>query len=176
VSRVRINVAASADGFVADAAGGLDWLAPFDPASYGMPAFHESVGSVVLGRRAFEFTRLFEDWPYAGRPAFVVASRSVGDLPEGARVVRNLTQAIAAARAASPSDVWLVGGTMLMTSALDAGLADLLEVCVMPVLLGRGLSLFGSLDRPVGLALDGIEMFQNNVVRLAYRPVGQRMA
>jgi dihydrofolate reductase len=176
VSRVRIYVAASADGFVADAGGSLDWLAPFDPADYAVAAFHESVGSVVLGRRAFEFTRLLDEWPYAGRPSFVIASRSVGRLPAGARVMRDLPQAIEAARAASPGDIWLAGGTMLLTRTLDAGVVDLVEVCVMPVLLGRGLSLFGTLDRPVGLTLDGVEMFHNNVVRLVYRPSGRRVA
>jgi dihydrofolate reductase len=176
VSRVRIYVAASADGFIADADGSLEWLAPFDPADYAVRGFQESVGSVVLGRRAFEFTRLLDAWPYAGRPSFVIASRPVGDLPEGARVMRDLPQALQAARAASPGDVWLAGGTVLLTRALDACVVDLVEVCVMPVLLGRGLSLFGTLDRPIRLDLDGVEMFHNNVVRLVYRPSERRVA
>lgn len=168
---VRIYTATSADGFIADQEGGVDWLAGFNPAVYGFDSFIGEVGSVILGRRTFDFTVAFEDWPYGDRHCFVVTSQPLAALPLGTVVIqRNLTEAVAQAKRAHPGDVWIVGGAATMRGALELGLVDRIELFMLPTLVGDGIGLIGALSKPVALTLDSIETFADGVVKITYHP------
>jgi dihydrofolate reductase len=170
---VRIYVATSADGFIADRDGGVDWLGPYDPQAYGYDAFWSEVGAVVMGRRTYDHVLTFADaWPYAGRRSFVVSS---SPLPKGksrdvTACAAPISSAIDAARAATSKDVWIVGGAVTMRSALEQGLVDRVELFYIPVFLGEGIPLLGPLKRHVGLDFQAIETFSDGVVKLAYKP------
>jgi dihydrofolate reductase len=56
---------------------------------------------------------------------------------------------VAALRAEPGKDIWLFGGGMLFRSLLDAGLVDLVEVAVIPVLLGGGVPLVAPGGNPI---------------------------
>ena len=84
MARVRFYVATSLDGFIADREGSVDWLAPYDARLYGYDKFVAEVGALIMGRRTYEMiSAIGEDWPYAGKPVFVLSSRSLGDTPTG---------------------------------------------------------------------------------------------
>lgn len=174
---VRIYVATSADGFIADRDGGVEWLGPFDPRRYGYDRFWSDVGAVVMGRRTFDHVQTFaEDWPYAGRRSFVLTSRSAGRLPSKDIKLQGgpIAGVIAAARAAaSDRDVWIVGGAVTMRSALEQGLVDRVEVFYVPVLLGSGIPFLGQMKRRVDLTFEGMETYPDGVVKLAYQPLRQ---
>lgn len=167
--RVRIYTATSADGFIADRDGSTEWLAGFDPTVYGFDSFVAGVGSVVLGRRTYDFTLAFGDWPYGDKHAFVVTSQAIADARPGVVAVKEgLAAAVSAALQASSGDVWIVGGAMTMRTALELDIVDAIDLFLVPTLLGSGLSLIDSLQHPVKLALDSIETFADGVVRISY--------
>lgn len=172
MSRVRIYAAASADGFIADINGSTDWLSGFDPAAHGYEEFYAGVGAIVVGRRTFDFQRTFGEWAFEDRKAFVVTSRALADAPANVTTVRSggVTHAIEAARGLGKGDVWIVGGAVVMRTALEAGLVDLIEIFSVPIMLGGGLPLLGALDEPLKLTLQGLETYQDGVVKLAYAP------
>lgn len=168
---VRIYTATSADGFIADREGGVEWLQGFNPALYGFDAFIAEVGAVVLGRRTFDYTMAFEDWAYADKSAFVVTSRPVADLPPNTKVGRGgLAATIDQARRSVAGDVWIVGGAASMRGALELGLVDKIELFLVPTLVGDGIGLIGALPTPVALTLDSIETFADGVVKITYHP------
>jgi dihydrofolate reductase len=82
--------------------------------------------------------------------------------------------ALKAARNATTKDVWIVGGAATMQAALELGEVDSIELFVVPTLLGSGLPLLSELDQPIGMALEGIETYQDGVVKLGYRPLNRR--
>ena len=63
-------------------------------------------------------------------------------------VVRDLSQRPGA-------DIWLFGGGSLFRSLLEVDLVDTVEVTLMPILLGGGISLLAHPARRVGLELTG---------------------
>lgn len=78
----RSYIAASADGYVADADGGVAWLERFtDPAGLGYGPFYAAVETRVMGRATYDQVRGFGDWPYDDRPTFVVTTRPLDDMP-----------------------------------------------------------------------------------------------
>jgi dihydrofolate reductase len=171
MAQVRFYAAVSADGFIADLNGSTDWLAGFDPARYGFEEFFAAIGSVVVGRRTYDFQRAFDDWPYGSKPVYVLTSKMLANPPPYVTASRDgLAAALAAARARSPGDIWIVGGAVAMRTALAEGLVDLVELFSVPILLGSGLPMFGALERHVPLTLVGLEAFPDGVVKLAYAP------
>ena len=67
-------------------------------------------------------------------------------------------------------DVWLMGGGRVLADFLDAGAVDVLDIGVMPLLLGDGLPLYPRRPSaaPIGLTLDDTRTYRNGVVRLTY--------
>lgn len=173
MSEVRIYVATSADGFIADRDGGVEWLSRFDARRYGYDTFWGEVGAVVMGRRTFEHVRTFsDDWPYAGRRTVVLSSTAVAK-PAGADVTSirtGIADAVAAARGAGSGDIWIVGGAVTMRSALERGLVDQIEIFYVPVFLGDGIPLLGPLTRPLELSCASMQTYPDGVVRLAFEP------
>jgi len=170
MARVRFYVATSLDGFIADREGSVDWLAPYDARLYGYDSFISEVGALIMGRRTFELiSAVGEDWPYAGKPVYVLSSSSLEDVPGGVSVcARGIAAALQQARAATRKDIWIVGGAVTMQSALEEDLIDMMEIFLVPVLLGSGLSLLNDLSRRPTLTFDGIETFPDGVVKLRY--------
>lgn len=177
MSSVRIYVATSADGYIADRDGSVDWLGAFDARAYGYDRFWSEIGCVVMGRRTYDRVRTFaDDWPYAGRKGFVLASQAVAKPPpkEVAVAKASVGEVVGMAKSASAGDVWIVGGAVTMRSALEQGLVDLVEVFLVPVFLGQGIPLLGALKAPVQLSIRSMETYADGVVKLAYQPSRRR--
>ena len=171
MSRVRLYAAVSADGVIADIDGATDWLAGRDPASYGVDEFYAAIGAVIIGRRTYDYQLAFGEWPYTGKRTFVVTSRPLNGAPAGTTAVRNgVAAALAAARTATADDIWIVGGAVVMRTALAQGAVDIIDLFSVPVLLGTGLPMIGALDAPISLTLNGLQTYQDGVVKLSYSP------
>lgn len=132
-------IAASLDGRIADAGGGVGWLDPFAGDDHGYEAFYAGVDALVMGRLTYEAIRSFGDWPYQGKPTLVLTARPLGPAPPGVTAATPdfalLPERLAALGARV---VWLVGGGQAIAGALAAGVLDRLTVFIMPVVLGRG--------------------------------------
>ena len=170
MARIRFYVATSLDGFIADREGSVDWLAPYDARLYGYDNFLAEIGALIMGRRTYEvINAIGEEWPYAGKPVYVLTSQSLGNVPRGVMPTSHgLAGAVQLAGEATRNDIWIVGGAVTMQAALDDDLVDLIEMYLVPVLLGSGLSLLNELKRSHTLIFDGIEAFPDGVVKLRY--------
>ena len=138
---VVLHIAASLDGFIATMDDGLDWLpAPDETEDFGMNAFMATVDTVLMGRRTWDITREFEEQPFADMDLHVL-SRSSHD---AVQLVNDL-------KAMKGGTIWLIGGGLLNASLLSANLVDEVVVTTIPVMLERGIPLYG----PLGTALAG---------------------
>ncbi len=169
-ARLRLYAAISLDGCLADAQGGVGWLAPFEAQDYGTDAFLGEIGTVLTGRITYDQARGFGDWPYAGKRVVVMTHRALdADAPPGVEATRDDVGAVVARlRAETIGDIWLLGGAVLAQDCLARGLVDSLELFVMPLLLGAGLRLFGADGSPRALSLRAARPFPNGVVALTY--------
>jgi dihydrofolate reductase len=109
------------------------------------------VGPQIVGRTMFDYG--YPHWgenPPFHAPVFVVTHRGQERIGKSGGtsytfVTDGIEAAVAQARAvAGGKDVLLAGGVSIAQQALAAGLVDEVVLHVAPVLLGRGLRLFGT--------------------------------
>src|SRR5438105_1815994 len=139
--KVRYGVAMSLDGYIAGPKGEADWIVA-DP-DIDFRALYARFDTALIGRRTFEAMTggKKKGGAMPGMKTFVF-SRTLRqrDYPKVTVVAEKAEETVAALRAEAGKDVWLFGGGLLFRSLLDAGLVDTVEVAVVPVLLGEGLS------------------------------------
>jgi dihydrofolate reductase len=165
---VRYNVAASLDGFIADAEGGFDWI-PQDSA-VDFAAIFARVDTVLLGRRSFELVRRMGTMPWKPGTRVYVFSRTLEQadhsdvtiVDDAASVVNGLRQE------QGDGEIWLYGGGELFGSLLGAGQVDRVEVTVVPVLLGTGVPLVAAGIPRTALELIDTHRYPSGMVTLTY--------
>jgi dihydrofolate reductase len=165
--RIRYMVAMSLDGYIAGPNGEADWII-MDP-EIDFRALFEQFDTFLMGRRTFESMG-----GSGGQPGVqtIVFSRTLRqeDYPNLTIVSENPEQALADLRAKPGKDIWLFGGGSLFRSLLEARLVDGVEVAVIPVLLGEGISLLPpepSSER-FELKLASSRTFETGIVSLEY--------
>ena len=111
----------------------------------------ERFGPQVIGRRMFDYG--YPNWgenPPFHAPVFVVTHRGQERIDKSGGtsytfITGGIEAAVQQARAAAGGkDVLLAGGVSIGQQALAAGLVDEVVLHVAPVLLGRGVPLFGT--------------------------------
>lgn len=142
--RLRYQVAASLDGFIAAEDGSYDWI-PMDP-DIDFGALFAQFDTLLMGRRTYETMLAHEGGVSEGGvygKATYVFSRSLDPSAHpNVHVVRDDVAAVVRALREQPGkDIWLFGGGDLFRQALDQGVVDSVEVAVLPVLLGSGIPL-----------------------------------
>lgn len=65
-------------------------------------------------------------------------------------------------------DIWLYGGSSLITTFIDLGLVDEFRLSVHPVVLGEGRPLFIDIKQRLNLNLMNTRVFSSGVVQLIY--------
>jgi len=167
--KVRYNVAASLDGYIADPEGGFDWM-PADPA-VDFAAIFARVDTVLLGRRSYELVQRGGAPPWGPQMRVYVFSRTLRQeaLPGVTLVGANAAEAVATLRAEpGTGEIWLFGGGQLFGGLLAAGQVDAVEVTVVPVLLGEGVPLAANVTR-TGLRLIHTHRYPSGMVTLSYQ-------
>jgi dihydrofolate reductase len=142
VRRIRYQVAASLDGYIADTKGEADWI-PRDP-DIDFGALMSQFDTALIGRRTWDTMTGGKKkvGGMSGMKTFVV-SRTLRqrDYPKVTILGDKVQETVTALRQEPGKDIWLFGGGVLFRSLLDAGLVDTVEIAVIPVLLGGGLPL-----------------------------------
>lgn len=172
--KTSVFCAASLDGFIAKSDDGLDWLKPFEGEEHGYEEFISTIDAIVIGRRTFEVVFGFGGWFFT-KPVFVLSStmKSLPKLPE---------QAVCELIGGEPVDLvtkleqrgfkhLYIDGGITIQRFLRAGLIDRMTITRMPVLLGSGIPLFGSIPHEIRLKHIATRTFKTGMVQSDYEVV-----
>lgn len=163
------HIAVSLDGMIARPDGSFDWLEGYPPEDFGFEAFMAEVDAILMGRATYDAVRAMGEWPYPGKPTTVVTSRALEDPPPGVEARPGPLEAVAAGiEARGPRRVWVEGGGQLLRGMIATGRLDLLEVAVIPVVLGQGIPLFPPGTPETRLALRHCEARAGGALHLVY--------
>jgi dihydrofolate reductase len=176
MTRVIASFTLSLDGFIADAhddvrrimrwyfagdtpvpnASGITFNVSSASAAYVAHAFTR-FGAIVTGRRDFDVSRAWGGESPLGAPIFILTHNPPPewDKPEYpfTFVTSGVDDALAQARAVAGEKDIAISGSQVVRQALNLGLIDELAIDLVPLLLGSGIRLFETLDRPLDLEL-----------------------
>ena len=144
----------SLDGKIARSDGSFDWLTPYPPQEFGIDAFHAEIDAVVMGRDTYEIERGMEAWPHSGKPVFVVTSRPIEAAPPLVEARSGDLLAVAGEfERRGYRRIGVEGGGQLIRGLIAIGRLDVLEMAIIPLVLGDGIPLFpaGTLELPLTL-------------------------
>jgi dihydrofolate reductase len=151
--KASVFIGTSLDGFIARTNGDLDFLPPGGGEPHGYDEFMATVDALVLGRKTFEKVLTLDTWPYGEKPVIVLSARPLAPTPAGA-VVERMSGApadILSQLAARGIRHVYVDGGITIQRFLQAGLIQRLIITRVPVLIGDGIPLVGSLQRDISL-------------------------
>ncbi len=170
------------DGFIARKNGDIDWLPQGSEGDedYGYTEFMSTVDHIVMGRNSFEKVLTFGEWPY-NKKVIVLTSRDLTlppklvdkveplHLPPRDLVhemdIRGATPALAGG---AREGIYLDGGITIQ-HFLRERLINEMVITIIPILIGEGLPLFGTLEKDVRLELIHSRSFPNGFVQNKYK-------
>jgi dihydrofolate reductase len=179
MTKCSVFIATSLDGFIARTDGSIDWLNKANSLipkgeDLGYQQFMSSVDAIVMGRNTFEQVLSFGDWPYGNMPV-VVLSRQLDSFlenmpPNASLTDENPTTLVQRLSNQGLNHLYIDGG-LTVQSFIAAGLIDEITITIIPILLGEGKPLFGSLPADMELELVESKAFEFGFVQNKYRSI-----
>ncbi len=175
MKKIVLYIAQSLDGYIADEQGGVQWLNGdgSEPDAKGTYAdFYEGVDSILLGYSTYNqiITELSPDvWPYEGKDCYVLSRQDRAGDERVTFCQESPEQLIQKLKSEEhpASCIWICGGAQIAQPLIAAGLVDELRIPIIPVLLGKGVRLFGELEEMQKLRLTAIHQY-NGIAELCY--------
>jgi dihydrofolate reductase len=172
--KVSVFVGTSVDGLIARRNGALDFLPAGGGEPHGYDEFMATVDALVIGRKTFETVLAFPSWPYGEKRVVVLSSRALDFSAVRGGVVEQMAGApaeIVAKLAARGVRHIYVDGGITVQGFLRAGLVQRLTITRVPVLIGEGIPLFGSLPRDIRLRHVATQAYASGLVKSEYEVV-----
>lgn len=173
---VSVFVGTSLDGFIARKNGAFDFLPTGGGEPHGYDEFIKTVDAIVIGRNTFEIVRAMPGWAYGKKRVVVLSSRPL-DLSKIRGHVEQMSGSpaeIVAKLAATGAHHLYVDGGITIQRFLRDGLVDRITITRVPVLIGEGIPLFGSLPHDVTLRHKATRSYASGLVTSEYEVVKEK--
>lgn len=171
---MKLYIAQSLDGFIADDQGGIEFLEEVpnpQQHDYGYHDFIAGIDVILMGRKSYEKILSFGiDWPYPECETVVLSSKQNLEInsPKTKVITDFDAQKIKELRSVSKKGIWLLGGGETIHSCLAQGAVKEIVLAIMPIILGSGIPLFPKGKVSSKWSLRSSEGFDSGVVLLRY--------
>lgn len=174
--KLSVYIAVSLDGYIARKNGDVDWLEGHESAGegedMGYGAFMDSVDALVMGRNTYDKVLSFGvGWPYGEKKVFVLTKRPFSPPDDDKANVESLAgspaEIVAQLAARGFKHLYVDGGNVIQ-HFLRAGLIDQFVITTIPILIGGGISLFGSIEQDLKVQHVNSQVFPNGFVQNTY--------
>lgn len=167
-----LYIAMSLDGYIADSAGGVQWLAGHgetDDVDDSYLEFTKNIDTIIMGRKTYQQVsqELSPDvWVYQGTKCYVATSKHMSPNQHVEFINDDICKFVDQLKQQAGKDIWLVGGANLAAHFIQRNQIDEYYIAVIPVILGGGIALFPN-SNEVKLHLDHYRVF-NGIAMLRY--------
>ena len=166
--KITLYNAISIDGFIAKADGDSDWISEVDEKPFEEEI--EKAGCIVVGRKTYD-QYIDEPYPIEG-VTNIVMTNDESRLGEKDNVIFTDSapaDVLKIAKTKGHKSILLLGGGETNASFLKAGLIDTVMFSIHPLMLGTGISPFGSENVDVNLELLESKELGEGVIQNIYR-------
>lgn len=167
MGKLRLFIASSLDAYIARPDGSVDWL--FTDGDYGYQNFYDSISTVLMGRKTYEQVLEFGDYPYSEKDSFIFTRQDISSPNENVHfITKDIVGFTESLLRSESSDVWLVGGSEIIKLFLEHDLVDDIILSIHPIIMGKGIPLFGQLKKEVHMELKDHVSFESGLMQLHY--------
>lgn len=176
--KVILDLAVTLDGFIEGPNGEVDWCI-MDP-DMDFAKFLNQIDTILYGRKSYDIWGQYipkneesdtekEIWEQVHSKEKYVFSRTLKEINHTANLINNnIVEEVNKLKKKPGKDIWLYGGSSLITTFINKGLVDEFRLSVHPVVLGEGKPLFTDIEGRVNLRLIDTKSFSSGVVQLIY--------
>jgi len=165
--KIKLFIASSLDGYIAKEDGSVDWLPQSGDSGY--IHFYKSIDTVLMGKKTYEQILTFGKYPYKDKKYYVF-TRSLNQKKKNENVeftseVEKFTKKLISS---SGKDIWLVGGSDIVSTFMNLKFVDEIILSIIPVVLGKGIPLFKNIKQEIKLELIKTTEY-DELVELSYK-------
>ena len=181
--KCSIYIATSADGYIATPDGSVDWLHTAGnlhadmskTPDMGFNAFMASVDCMIMGRKCMDAIASFnltpEQWPYGDIKIYVL-SHSMKSPPKNLlgkveMYSGDITTLVNQLKDNDYHHAYIDGGTTI-TAFLNLQLIEEMIITKAPIILGKGIPLFGEINNNIKLTHAKATAFPNDFIQVKY--------
>ncbi|MCI8282425.1 MAG: dihydrofolate reductase [Lachnospiraceae bacterium] len=157
--KVILFIAMSLDGYIADCEGKVHWLGGQgndDELIDTYSEFVSHVDTVVMGWNTYHQVRTElspEKWVYSGLDSYVITHRDCSSTEQIQFSKENPCELIKSLKQKDGKHIWICGGADIVGQLMNEDLIDVYYISVIPMLLGKGILLFGGTEKKIPLTL-----------------------
>jgi len=164
--KLTVYMAISIDGLITCGDNDSDWVSDNDWEQFY--SYIKANDAVIMGRKTME--QFGEDFPIEG-PLNIVLTNNTDLHKESDNLIilsASPQEIIDLAVKKGLNNLLLIGGSETNKQFIEAGLVDEIVLSVHPLVIGRGLHLFGSDPLDVNLELVSTKAINNELVQIVY--------
>jgi dihydrofolate reductase len=166
--KITIYIAVSANGFISNSRNEPDWLSP--EYGHGFESICQKYKAVIMGKTTYNI--LAPDYlPLTSKGTTVVLTtdkQAKSDNPTVVFTQDGASEIVQMLTEKGHTEAVIIGGAMIMSEFLNAGLVRDIYFIMEPVLFGTGLTLLKEVGLDFKLKLLDVTKLNENTVQLHY--------
>ncbi len=163
--KVILFIASSLDGYIAGKDEDLTWL--FTDSDYGYNNFYSGIDTILTGRKTFDLAVKLGD-TFKGKTVYVFTRKQSDNHDNLTFINSGIPAFVKDLKKRDGMDIWLLGGSEIITFLQNSDLIDEYIISVHPVVLGEGIPLFMGIKQAKKLKLMSIDKFDSGLVQLKF--------
>lgn len=176
--KVILDLAVTLDGLIEGKNGEIDWCIMDDEMDF--TSFLNRIDTIFYGRKSYDLWGNYvpeidashserEMWDIVhSKEKFVFSKTQKGSNQEAIYINDDIQEEVHRLKREPGKDIWLYGGSSLITTFIHLGLVDEYRLSIHPLILGEGKPLFVEIKERNHLKLVDSKTFSSGVVQLIY--------
>ncbi|WP_010676714.1 dihydrofolate reductase family protein [Bacillus timonensis] len=176
--KVLLDLAVTLDGFIEGPKGEIDWC--IMDSDMNFKEFLNQIDTILYGRKSYDLWGTYtpdmevsdtekEIWELVhSKEKYVFSKTHKRSENNVIYINENIVAEINKLKNKPGKDIWLYGGSSLITTFVNSGLVDEFRLSVHPIVLGEGKPLFIDIKQRLNLKLVETKRFSSGVVQLCY--------
>lgn len=171
--KVRLFIAMSLDGYIADSKGSVDWLKGQGNDNENIDSYSEfvkDIDTIIMGWNTYHqiVTELSpNEWIYSDFTTYVITHNEHTSNEKIRFANINPHDLIKDLKEKNGKDIWICGGANLVQQLVNEDLIDSFYITVIPTLLGSGIRLFENAKQEINLRLLNTQSY-NGMIDVIY--------
>lgn len=170
--KLILYIATSVDGYIAKSNDDLSFLNSVqkEGEDYGYNQFIESVDTVIMGRKTYDWVmNAIGSSPHSDKATYVITHREKPSEGTTIYYTGDLKELVDKLKSENGKNIYCDGGAQVVNELLKLELIDEIIISLVPVLLGEGIKLFNGGIPEQNLELVNVRKFETGLIQFHYK-------